>query len=114
MAATYNDGSVLYGSRQLTLSSAGAVIADNIDVARPTNIIERTNYVNEPSGWVAVPNFVTGSATLQLSSTVPVLGETFTTTFGASSEEFVIVDITQPEEKGSMKMVNITFRKKIN
>lgn len=114
MAVVYNDGSVLYGSRQITLSTAGAVIADSIEVTRPSNVIERTNYVGEPSGWVAVPGFVTGTASLQLASTVPVLGETFSTTFGASSETFVLVEVGQPEEKGSLKMVNVTFRKQIN
>lgn len=115
MAASYNDGTVQYGSRVVTINAV-AYVADNIEITRPTNIIERTQEAGEPSGWVAVPGFPTGTATLQLASgatVIPTLGLTFSTDFGAGAETWAIVEVGQPEAKDAEKKVNITFRKDI-
>lgn len=118
MAASYNDGTVQYGSRTITFNTAGVFVADNIEVTRPTNIIERTQQLGEPSGWVAVPGFVTATATLQIANgaTLPLLGDFFNATFVASigSEKFVLVEIGQPEAKDGEKKLSVTFRKAYN
>lgn len=111
-----NDGSVQYGSRVINLGSA-SYIADNIEVTRPSTIIERTNEVGEPNGQVAIAGFVTGSATLQLASgsaTIPALGAEFAESFGAGSETFFVSEVSQPESKDGEKKVNVSFRKKYN
>lgn len=116
MSAFTNDGTVQYGSRVLTINGVDYV-ADNCEVTRPSKTIERTNEIDEPSGQVSYEGFVTGSATLQLatgSTVIPILGQEFSTTFGASSETFYIDSVTQPESKDAEKKVNITFRKKYN
>jgi hypothetical protein len=112
----YNDGKVLYGSRVLTLSSTGPCVADNISVSRPTTTIERTNEVGEPDGWVAIAAFETGTATIQLRDTAtqyPKLGEVFPQDFDedGTPENWVVTDVTQPEEKSTVRVMNIGFRR---
>lgn len=120
MAAVSNDGSVQYGSRVLTIPTSGgtAFVADNVELTRPTNIIEQTDQINEPSGQVVIAGFVTGSATVQMQASVdpPVLGEEFDAEFDATtgSETFIVTEVTQPETKGEEKKANISFRKKYN
>jgi len=120
MAAVSNDGSVQYGSRtvQIPASTGDTFVADNIECNRPTNTIEQTDEIGEPSGQVLVAGFVTGSAQLQMiaSTDAPVLGEEFAVTFDATigSETFIVSSVSQPETKDGEKKCNIEFRKKIN
>lgn len=114
----FNDGTVQYGSRVLTIGGV-AYVADNITVNRPTKPIERTNEIGEPSGSVGVAGFVTGSATIQLasSSTVePAGGATFTVTFDGTigAETFYTTSPARTENKDAEKKINITFTKKYN
>jgi hypothetical protein len=112
MAAFYNDGSVPYGSVTLSINSI-TYIADNIADNEPGKVIERTNHIDEPSGWVGVPGFIVGSATLQLatsSTTAPTRGVTFA--YGGSS--WAVTDVDKPKEKACDWKVNINFRKIIN
>ena len=111
-----NDGSIPYGSRVLTINSV-TYVADNLVITRPRKMIERTNQVDVPSGQVSVPGFVSGTATLQLSTdgAVPLADDTFTDTFVASigAEVFFLTDVGQPENKDAERKVDITFRKAI-
>ena len=93
MAATYNDGTVQYGSKVLTINAV-TYAADNITVNRPTKAVDRTNELGEPSGSVGIADFVAGSCTLQLASgstAEPANGLTFAATFdsGIGSEPAV-------------------------
>jgi hypothetical protein len=123
MSAAYNDGAVPYGSRILSIintttgATAVVFVAENVSIQRPTNIIERKDENDEPSGQVLVKNFNTGSATLQLatSTTVPPdEGATFSITLDSvrGSETFVVSEVGQVESQGEAKKVNISFRKK--
>jgi hypothetical protein len=120
MAAVANDGAVQYGSRVITIpvSTGTAFVFDNVETSRPTNAIEQTNELGEPSGQVLVDGFVTGSGVLQMQSGVdaPLLGEIFTETFDATigAESFYVSSVGQPETKDGEKKCNIEFRKKIN
>ncbi len=111
-----NDGSVPYGSRVLTINTV-TYVAEQIEVRRPTFVIERRNQLNQPSGQVIDDDFVAGTATLQLATgatAIPANGMTFSTTFEAAAETFIISEVGQPEEQGAEKKVTISFRKKYN
>lgn len=120
MAAVSNDGSVQYGSRtlQIPVTTGTTFVADSCEVNRPTNVIEQTDEIGEPSGQVIVDGFVTGSAQLQMQASVdaPVLGEEFAVTWDATigSETFIVSSVSQPETKDGEKKCNIEFRKKYN
>jgi len=105
---------VPYGSRLLTIDGA-KYIAEDIEVTRPTTVIERLNEYGEPHGQVIIPQFVVGTATLQMptSSWAPDLGDTFTATFHVSSsaETFMISELGQPESSTTDKKIRISFRK---
>ena len=116
MAALLNDGTVPYGSRVLNINSRNYVATD-IELTRTVEVIERFNEVGEPSGQVLIPRWVTGTATLQLSGSVPILpaqGGTFSASFSGSSENFMVSELTQPESQLADKVVRITFRKTYN
>ncbi|SRR6266568_1671721 len=108
-----NDGSIPYGSRVLTINSV-TYVADNLIITRPRKMIERTNHLDVPSGQVSVPGFVSGTATLQLSTdgAVPLADDTFSDTFVTSigAETFFLTDIGQPESKDAERKVDVSFR----
>jgi len=95
MSALKNDGTIPYGSKVLTVGSAGGgsggttYVADNIELTRSTGAILRTNELGEPSGRVLYKNDVDSfTCTLQLSTTStvpPSLGWETTVTFDATS-----------------------------
>ena len=122
MSAIYNDGNLPYGARLIYItgsggSNIGAYVAENFSSDTPVIKIKRSNELGEPNGQVAIKDFKTCTATLQLastSSTVPVSGNTFGTTIGASSVTFYIDNVTQPEAQLQDKKVNITATEKIN
>jgi len=120
MAAIHNDGTVQYGSVVLTIPTAGVTyIANQCEVTRPTKIIQRLNELGEPSGWVSVSDFATGTATLQLASgstVYPQLGDTFTHTFDSEigSESWNVTQTGQPLTAEGQKFITITFNKKYN
>jgi len=120
MAAIHNDGTVQYGSVELTIPTAGvAYIANRCEVTRPTKKIMRVDELGEPDGFVLVADFVTGSATLQLASgstVYPQLGDVFTHTFDSEtgSESWVVSSTGQPLEAEGQKFITINFDKKYN
>lgn len=113
-----NDGTVQQGSRVLSIDSV-SYIAENIEVTRPTQIVERRSELGAPNGQAQIDDFVTGTATLQLATgatVIPENGDTFATTFvtAIGSETFFLSEVGQPETQGEAKKVNISFRKKYN
>ena len=113
-----NDGSVQYGSRVLTINSV-TYVAEQIEVRRPSFVIERRDQLNKPNGQVIDEDFVTGTATLQLATgatVIPQIGQTFQETFVAAigAETFILSEIGQPEAQGDAKKVPVSFRKKYN
>lgn len=119
MSAPWNDGSIPYGSRVLTINSV-AYVANNIRIRRPAKTIKRTNEIDEPTGSVGVSDFVEGTAELQLatsSTAEPQNGMTFgPITFDAAigAETFIVQSPERGEEKASDKKMNISFIKKYN
>lgn len=115
----YNDGTVQYGCRVLTING-NPYVADNLSINRPTKAIDRTNEIGEPSGSVGVADFVTGSAQIQLASgsTVePIIGNTtsaITLDAAIGAETFYVTSVSRAESKESEKKFNITLKKKYN
>lgn len=109
MAATFNDNNVQYGSRTLSINGV-TVIADTFTPTFPTKEILRTNELDEPTGSVAVPDFVRVTAQLQVPNGVYVtIGQNFTTNIGNSTNvKFFIQSVEQPEDKAGEKKQSIT------
>ena len=113
MAAVYNDNSVSYGSRTLSVNSV-TYIADNFTVTDGVKEILRTNELDEPVGSVGVQDFVRGSAQLQLGTGAAFVtkGQNFTVNYAnAVNAVFVIQSADYPEDKAGEKKQNITFIK---
>lgn len=128
MAAIYNDGTVVYGSRSWAIkqndgtTARGTYVCDTISISRPTKAIDRTNQLGEPSGSVGIADFVTGSATLQFSSTAvtePRSGDKIicngTTNAvldsGIGTETFYITSVSRAESKDAETKLTINFKK---
>lgn len=113
----YNDGNVPFGSQSVTIGGV-AFIAESISPDVPSDVIERRNAVGDPSGQVIIQGFVTGSAVLQLATTVtvpPTIGATFTITRnGGATYGCVVSQMGDPEAQLDAKKVNINFRRLYN
>ncbi len=130
MAAAWNDGTVRYGSRVLTITDTvgntyGSYVCDSISMNRPATVIERTDQLGEPSGSVGVNKFVNGSVSgAQFASGTakqPLNG--YTCTFTAdpapgtavpAPETFFIRDVSVSENKDSETKFNFNLTKKYN
>jgi hypothetical protein len=119
----WNDGAILYGSRQETIyngaASVGTYILENVSVTRPTNTLKRKDQTGAPLGSVGQPEFITLTATIQIcvSATPPVQpGYTFTDTFDTAigPETFIITETTQPEGQMEYKKQTLNAIKKYN
>lgn len=120
----YVDNQVPYGSRVETIKrgggagvAVGVYIFDNLQPDRPSNFIGRANEIGRPNGFVIVPTFVTGSATVQIATAaqpVPRIGDWFIDTLdestAGSAEQFVIDHVGQPFMKDGYRVVNVNFR----
>lgn len=74
--STVNDGNVPYGSFNITIGS-DAYVAETISTDQGSTIIERKNAIGEPTGQVIIPEFETGSFTVQrpaTSTALPAIG----------------------------------------
>lgn len=114
MAVIYNDGTVQYGSQVLVIpkTTGSNYVADDIEITQPTNVIERTDELGEPSGQVLVAGFVTGTATLQLATgiTPPDLGDLLT----IATVDYIVSEVGATEVKDGEKKCRISFRKKVS
>lgn len=115
MAATYNDGSIPYGSVVLNVNSVNYV-AENVTITRPIKQIKRMNEAGEPTGSVGVADFVEGSATLQSATTntaEPSGGFTYNF-IGGTAENFKIVESSKAFAQGDAVKFNVKFIKTYN
>ena len=112
MAAYNNDGAIGYGSKVLTINSV-AYIAEDIEVTRGSNVIERLDEIGEPNGAVLIPTAVVGTATVQLpnsGSSFVAAGQEFTGSFGQGTDEtFMITEQSVPYSNVNETKVRIRF-----
>ena len=112
---TYNDNNVPYGSQVITIGGV-TFVAENISIDAPTQIIERRDELGAPSGQVIVEQFNTGSAVLQLATTLtvpPTVGATFTLTRnGGATVGCVISQTGDALTQLDAKKVSVNFRKR--
>jgi hypothetical protein len=112
------DGSPGYGSRVLTFSTAGAFLAENIDIQRPVSTASDRKTDGTPNRSRYTVDFIQMTATLQApagSAGWPQFGETFTAIFDANygSETFILMPAPYAEsnDPSTLRKINITARK---
>lgn len=115
--STYNDGNVPFGSQAVTIGGV-SFIAESISPDVPSDVIERRGALGQPTGQVIIEGFTTGSAVLQLATTVtqlPTIGATFQIIRnGGSTYNCAISQVGDPEAQLDAKKVNINFRRLYN
>ncbi len=111
----YSDGTVPYGAQVITIGGVNFV-AENISVQEPTQVIERRYQLGNPTGQVIIPQFETGTATLQAASTSiapPTRGATFTLVRNdASTVGEVISEVSEPQAQFDIHKFTVSFRKR--
>lgn len=126
MSATYNDGSLDYGSAIATVTPSatsphtGATFAAVFDsVFNPKKQIKRveqTNKSGEPSAAFAIPGIYAGSDTIQLPASKRVYpGDTFVVdATGFTTITFWVTNADNPHEKEGYRKQTIEYHAKIN
>ena len=102
-----NDGSVVAGSRDLTINAV-VYATDDFKLDTDSTEILRTDKNNVPSGRKVTRGQTTGTATLQLATAataVPDFGMQFTTTEGTCT----ITKVGRTETKAGESKVPISF-----
>jgi hypothetical protein len=119
----WNDGTIPYGTRTEVVnrggSPQGTYVFEQLQITRPTNVIRRKDQTGQPNGSVGQPDFVTGTATVQIPTSASngiLPGDTFTDTFDSSlsAETFILSEIGQPEEQTAYKKFTVQFIKRYN
>lgn len=113
------DGSPGYGSRVITFATAGAFIAENIDIQRPVSTARDRKTSGEPNRSRYTVDFISLTATLQApagSSGWPQFGDTFTDTFDTNygAETFILMPppYAETNDPSTLRKINITCQKK--
>ena len=113
----FNDINIPYGSQVVTIGATGYV-AESISFEQPTEIIVRHDELGNPSGQIGIEDFDTGSAVLQLATTltvVPGIGATFTMALnGGGTAGVWISKVGQPFAQKEARKVNVDLRKRYN
>jgi hypothetical protein len=128
MSATYNDGSLDYGSAVGTVTVAAAdspltpastftVVFDSVFNPKKQNKrVEQTNKSGEPSAAFAIPTIYSGSDTVQLPAGKRIYpGDKFVvdaTNF--TSFTFYVTNADNPHEKEGYRKQTIEYHQKIN
>jgi len=117
MAASFQDGGHPYGSFVATIGAL-PYVAESASLNIPTTVVEVTNQLGEPSGFIGIPGFVSGSASLQLATNsypIPTLGAIFTYAFiSGTVQTWVVANVGETLAQQDIIKVNIDFRKRIN
>ncbi len=114
---SFTDGAPGYGSRLLTLSNYGPILAESIAFNRPTQEARDQLTDGEPNRARYTQGPVTLTCTLQAAAgtAFPVGGETFTDTFDTAygPEMFVMAfpGYTFSNDATQLRKVNVTFYK---
>lgn len=112
MSDPYVDGAVPFGSRVETIRDT-PIIFENVSIKKPSKVIERHDQIGRPNGWVSVPGFITGTATVQVPTEAfvgPNIGDSFTDTFGDTTGLWVITEADEAYHMNEYWKRNITFR----
>lgn len=125
--AQLNDGSLPTGSLVLTINSVAYVAEDISYNPGNSQMIERRDQLNEPSGCRYLKDFCDGTATLQLATSSTAIPPTASDSTNGGVATFTGVDIGEGTgvtyivhqvgnvfRQGDIRKVNISFRKKIN
>jgi hypothetical protein len=109
MAKIINDGAVVAGSQDLTLSNGYTYATDDYKFDTSTKSVERTNSLDILTGRKVIQGGTTGSATLQFSAAntpIPTIGLTFT---DADSNACYITQVGKTMTKAGESKIPISF-----
>jgi hypothetical protein len=114
--STVNDGNVPHGSFNVTIGST-AYVAETISTDQGSTIIERRDALNVPSGQVIIPDFQTGSFTVQRplsTSALPAIGTIAQFPTGSDvAGTWYLNQVGRAYSQGDVQKFNISVRKAV-
>ena len=81
MPSTYADGTLVFGTPLITIGALTNLIADDVDIDDPTNILTRKDNQGKPVAELMIDEVMTGTATIQMPTAtiaLPAKGSYFT------------------------------------
>lgn len=114
------DGTLNFGSFVLDITNPGGVspiscIADNVNPSHPTKVVERTDENDKPDAQRIYSGVATGSAQLQVGTTLIRVGATFAEDLlGLGSDQnWIVSEVSRAFSKDGEMKQNITFRERL-
>lgn len=110
----FQDGSQVFGIPDSPVSiNSVTYIAEDIQISKPSQVVEIKDENGIPTGQVIIPQVITGSCKLQLaddSTGIPSIGQTF----DLQGATFYVSEVGQTFTQGAYAFVNVSFRMQIN
>jgi hypothetical protein len=121
MPITYYDGTVLFGTEEVTLETGFTYVLEDCTGTVPVNVVDVPDKVGSPTKQVLVAGKANGSFTLQLPNTgsaVPQVGMTGSLKAGfagtGSLMNILITEVSTPRSVNDYAKVNCSWVKKLN
>lgn len=114
MANIINDNGTVGFTRVLTLSLAGATVADDFKIDLGNNAeFERTDNNSKTTGYACAKGVLKGSATLQLANATVDPTTFWSQSFTVNEGTFFIITIGRTETKNGETKAPVTFRQQV-
>lgn len=121
MPVTYYDGTVLFGTEDVTLENGFTYVLEDCTGTVPVNVVDVPDKVGSPTKQVLVQGKANGSFTIQLPNTgsaVPVVGMTGSLRAGfagsGSATAIIITEVSTPRSVNDYAKANVSWVKKLN
>lgn len=110
----FQDGTQVFGipDSPVTINSV-AFIAEDINISKPSQVVEIADPDGIPTGQVIIPKVITGTCKLQLaddSVSPPSIGQTF----DLQGATWYVSEVGQVYTQAAYAFVNVSFRMQIN
>jgi len=121
MPITYSDGTVLFGTENITLENGVTYVLEDCSGTTPANVVDVPDKVGSPTKQVIVQGKPNGSFTIQLPNTgsaVPQVGMTGSLLAGfagtGSAMTVIITEVSTPRSVNDYAKSNCSWVKKLN
>jgi hypothetical protein len=115
---TINDGNIPVNCFNVTIGST-AFVAESLNFRQGSQIVERRDADNAPSGQLITPDFVTGSITVQRPATgtaLPAVGDVValpSVALGGVTGSFYVSEIGPDYSQGAVHKFSVSIRKSV-
>jgi hypothetical protein len=110
---TFNDGNALYGAREININTTTFVF-ESFEQTFSSQELVQYDHLGRPIKQVIIPQVGTATGVCALKSGGnfgPFIGDY---TNAVENVIWIVTEVGKPETKDGIKMVNVSFRQKLN